>query len=129
MGSCAAMKCSTILAKIRVVFATRGALLVVEDGGSTIRQQALLLRTSRKHSEDLDMKCHFRLFFLQYVAKWEIPRLFDDREFLGTSAGVLSGNYQGISCRFLRTVLLTCFLSTCPLKCSNMSQRLFFLKL
>ena len=33
MISSAALKCSTILAKIRVVFVTRGALLVVEDGG------------------------------------------------------------------------------------------------
>ena len=28
-----ALKCSTILARIRVVFVTRGALLVAEDGG------------------------------------------------------------------------------------------------
>ena len=50
MVSSAALKRSTILAKIRVVFVTRGALLIVEDGTETIRQQALLLRTSRKLS-------------------------------------------------------------------------------
>ena len=33
MVSSAALKCSAILAKIRVVFVTHGALLVVEDGG------------------------------------------------------------------------------------------------
>ena len=33
MVSSATLKCSMILAKIRVVFVTRGALLVVEDGG------------------------------------------------------------------------------------------------
>ena len=34
MVSSTALKCSTILARIRVVFVTRGALLVAEDGGS-----------------------------------------------------------------------------------------------
>jgi len=67
-------------------------------------------------------------FFQQSVAWWGIPRLLDDKAFLRTSAEVRSDD-QGISCRFLRTVLLTCSLSTCPLKCSNGSQRLFFLKL
>ena len=33
MVSSASLKCSTILAKIRVVFVTREALLVAEDGG------------------------------------------------------------------------------------------------
>ena len=44
------------------------------------------------------------------------------------SAGVRSDDH-GISCRFLRAVLLTCVLSTCPVKCSNRNQRLFSLKL
>ena len=77
----------------------------------TTRQQALLLRTSRKHLQDLDMKCHFQLLFQKYVVWWEISRLLDDKEFLGTSAGVRSDD-QHISRRFLRTVLLTCFLES-----------------
>ena len=87
----------------------------------TIRQQALSPQTSWKHSSYLDMEFHLRLFFQQSVVWWEIPRLLDDTEFHGMSAGVHS-NDQGISCRFLRTVLLTCSLLTCPLKCSNGSQ-------
>ena len=57
-------------------------------------------------SPGLDMKCNFRLFFQQSVALWEILRLLDGKEFLGMSAGVRSDD-QGISGRFLRTVLLS----------------------
>ena len=113
-----ALKWSTILARIRVVFVTRGALLVAEDGG----RDKTPTNPFSPNSSKTFLKSRYEMPLP------EILRLLDGKEFLGMSTGVRSDD-QGISCRFLRTVLLTCSLLTCPLKCSNGSQRLFFLKL
>jgi len=126
--SSTALKCSTILAGIRVVFVTRGALPVAEDGGRDNTPTSPFAPNFSKTFLRSRYEMPLPAIFSASCCLLGIPRLLDDKAFLGTSARVCSDD-QGISCRFLRTVLLTCSLSTCPLKCSNGSQRLFFLKL
>ena len=101
MVSSAALKCSIILAKIQIIFITRGALLVVEDGG-------------RDNTPTSPFTPNFSKTFWRSRYEMPHPAIFAAICCLmgnSTSAGVRRDD-QGISCRFLRSVLLTCFLST-----------------
>ena len=89
MVSSAALKCSTILAKIRVVFVTRRALLVVEDVGRDNMPTSPFAPNFSKISLRSRYGMPLPVIFQQSVAWWEMLHLLDDKEnFLVTSAGV-----------------------------------------